>query len=402
MAEPWSFQTEFGHYVYPVLGIYSDTIAEMKSEYGRRVARTLVDHFTTFKTDDTFDKAPKTKELEQLWYPVRRNWKVVDLKDVIQKKKDLTKEKGMILHSSWIEKFQNLPSVTISFYELDDEQAIVEKIKKIIENSNVLHTVVVILDQKQYETYGTDARLSHICKESGIDMHHLAVSRPGNREYIEEFLNGLELGLRTDAILYYSGRIAEKQQKLADLINLDARNDIQPRFQNDRERDKSADREKDSNAVTTGKLVRQYLKLSYFAECSEDNETKKHYERYQSKEAESNTDVGVSGDTDTPTENDVLDKAVYKEWEKSAKTLEFTKNKDWIEGINVMNTLCLRMEREAIKEKQESPRSQHLENFRQLLELSGIDTNHVCSCQQSANFEHQFEVCSYRKASGYN
>ncbi|OMJ29556.1 hypothetical protein AYI69_g938 [Smittium culicis] len=358
MENDLSFSEVFSHHTYPVLGVLGDPLNTLKTPYAISVAKTLISYF---KTPENCNASEKT------WNPRTQYWNVVnvdyDIEGYFSSLIDCTKERELILDATWINKFQKTPAVLISIFELsNDDSPLITAIKNIGQNTSLSHTAVIIVDQIQYESSSTDSRIAEILKHSGLDSKHLAISRPGNKAYIKEFLGGLEGDLWVDSMFFYGSKISKRQHKIGLQLPLieSEKGDINITQPNPENKSKGSDK---WYYYGRGKLIRHYIKQSYFSECCNESELKKMCikESYRQIQLYLNE----------------LSRSVQQDFNSgefidSKVEAYIRKNIHWCEAMCIMNSLCVRMEREAIREWQESPRVQHLQNLLQVLQNSKI------------------------------
>ncbi|PWA03718.1 hypothetical protein BB558_000107 [Smittium angustum] len=348
-----TFPLTFSHYFFPVLGVYGNPTTNLQTSYGRQVAKTLLNHFA--------QAPPSLNNLSKLWFPQEQYWNISEMGNEIpffySSNIDNTNSNELILDETWIIKFQAEPATIISFHELSaGSDSIVSAIQNINQTSRVSHTAVIVVDQKTYEN--ADAMIVEILKRSGIDSKHLAVSRPGNKAYIDEFLQNLEADLWDDAISHYKSKITKRNSKITFQQSLLQNEDINSGNEVNARSSKNVNSDNSWFYYGRGKLIRHYIKQSYYAECCNESELKK----WCIKEAYRQTQTYIK---------EVAYR--HKKIQSSDSDEYIFHNKNWCEAINIMNILCVRMEREAIKERQDSPRVQHLENMIRVLDVSTMN-----------------------------
>ncbi|OLY79110.1 hypothetical protein AYI68_g6829 [Smittium mucronatum] len=355
MEDKPTFSDVFSYYTYPVLGVLGDPLNNLKTPYSLAVAKTLINFF----------KIPENySETEKTWNPRRQYWNVVnvdyDIEGYFSSLIDCTKERELILDETWFNKLQRAPAVLLSIHELSsDDSLIVNTIKSVEKKTNVPLTAVIILDQNQYEADSTDSRISEILKKTGLDSKHLAISIPGTKTYIKEFLGGLEGDLWVDSMLYYGSKISRRQEKISSQLSLIEGGTLSLQSKVPLTIEKPNIEKWHSSG--RAKLIRHYIKQSYFTECCNESELKK----ICIKEAYRQIQLFLKDLSRNIHQRILLENVPVSQLESI-----LLKDKHWCEAICIMNSLCVRMEREAIKEWQDSPRVQHLQNLLQVLQNS--------------------------------
>ncbi|PVU95940.1 hypothetical protein BB561_001513 [Smittium simulii] len=361
MEDSWNLPLYFSHHVYPTIGFPADQFEYFKTDPAKQTAQAIIQYFQTPSVID------KIEQQQKLWNPIKPYWNLTSytFKSLHSSSKPEKIESDLILDKAWLDKLSITPATIIAFYELEDSiEQIVSQIKELEELTSLICIHIIIptisLEPSKYQSYS-----NRIIKESSLDYSKLIIYPTRDHENLSSFIPLLEKSISNASINYYSKKISKRQHKITlqkTLLN----NDSHILLENEPHEVVEKKIEQVSSKSMwyfygRGKLIRHYIKQSYYAECSGETELKKWcikeaYQQIQiySKEV---VDFLISQSDITIDSFDSYFKKILYE------------NLHWNESLHIMNNLCTRMEREAIKELQESPRVQHLQNLLQILDI---------------------------------
>ncbi|PVV04936.1 hypothetical protein BB560_000547 [Smittium megazygosporum] len=358
--EPFSnISHEFSKQVYPVLGVYGSPNDKNYNSYLKVTSNSVLSYLKTVPEDGHGNLRPIILNNYNL------HWKIIHLSpdDPLRKIPGEKNKLTSILEKKWLDKIQSTPSVSLAFYELQDNVSLIaQKIAFFDSKSPVLCIHVISSNQKLDESL-LDTIIHKISSESKIDSKRIFLYSNFPQQVSRSLLEKIEATLFDCSMQYYENKISKKQAKINNLKTLVANILKPPESESPLQTDKRLSSLEENNTLNIrANLLAQYLKQSYYSECCHEFELKK----WCIKEAYKQIQIYLKEVLDN---SNTLFASIPPVIPNISPSQFLYKNPLWNEGLHIMNTLCVRMEREAIIESQESPRAQHLQNLLQILDL---------------------------------